>query len=274
MIIGFLTSLSYAQCGISYDYDHKNFTDLEKRNLTGRIANVKYLHFDVINKFGKISKGVKNCEQEIFFNKNGTVEKIIKYNPNGEIENVDIHEYENDDIKLISHYNNSGLLIAKTAYVTEGNTIRKQRYLGDGELNQQYFVMTYDINGNMVKELWKYHDDKNDINEYQNSFDENNRLIQIKTDSKITRLSYDSNNFSKSPNKIETIDIETNKVRRSRSYEFDLNGNTIKKFFNHKLSRSYKYDYDKLGNWINKIEYTTEAKIPEMITERTINYFE
>ena len=63
------------------------------------------------------------------------------------------------EIKLISHYNKDGILSAKTAYITEGNDIREQRYLSDGELNDQFFLRSYDLNGNMVKEIWKYHND-------------------------------------------------------------------------------------------------------------------
>lgn len=264
--------MTYAQCGISYDYDHKNFTDLEKRNLSGKIKSVKYSHFNVVNSFGELSKGEKNCEQEVFFNQNGTVSKIVEYKSDGEIRDVDIHEYENGDIKLISSYDKDGLLIAKTAFVIEDNTIREQRYLANGELNSQYFVRTYDSNGNMIKELWKEHDDKNDINEYLNYFDKENRLIKIKADSYSTILSYDDGNSSKFPNKI--LDIKTNQIIRTKEFEFDSKGNVIKKYFNGKLSRSYEYEYDEFGNWIRKIEFKTEGKIPEEIVERIINYYE
>ena len=274
IILGLFAPLTYAQCGISYGYGHKRFTDLEIRNLSGKIKNVKYSHFDITNSFGELSKGEKKCEQEVFFNQNGTVSKIVKYKSNGEIRDVDIHEYENGHIKLISNYDKEGLLFTKTAFVIESNTIREQRYLANGKLNSKYSVRTYDSNGNMIKELRKEHDDKNDINEYLNYFDKENRLIKIKADSYSIILSYNDDNSSKFPNKIETLDIETNKVRRTKEFEFDSKGNIFKKYFNGKLSRSFEYEYDEFGNWTRKIEFKNEGKIPREIIERIINYYE
>lgn len=274
IILGLFATLTFAQCGISYDYDHKSFTDLEKRNLSGKIKSVEYSHFDVANNFGELSTGEKKCEQEVFFNQNGTVSKIIEYNSDGEIRDVFIHEYENGNIKLISSYDKDGLLISKKAFVIENNTIREQIYLANGELNSQYFVRTYDSNGNMIKELWKYHDNKNDISEYLKYFDNENRLIKIKADSYSKKLSYTDGNSSKYPNKIETVDNLTNEIRKTLEFEFDSKGNVIKEFFNGKLSRSYEYEYDKFENWIRQIEFKTEGKIPEEIIERIINYYE
>lgn len=274
IILELFASMTYAQCGISYNYDHKNFTDLEKRNLSGKIKSVKYFHFDIVNSFGELSKGEKNCEQEVFFNQNGSVFKVIEYKSDGEIRDVDIHEYENGDIKLISSYDKDGLLIAKTAFVIEDNTIREQRYWANGELNSQYFVRTYDSNGNMIKELWKEHDDKNDIKEFLYYFDNENRLIKITDSYSSTIISYNEDNSSKFPDKVETLDIKTNKIIDTEEFEFDTKGNLIKKYSNGKLYRSYEYEYDEFGNWIRKIEFMTEGKVPEKIVERIINYYE
>ena len=83
-----------AQCGIGYDYDNKNITDLEKRNLNGKVKSVTYSHYDIVDHFGEISKGSKNCEQEMFFNRDSTVSKIIESDFQFPRKDVDIHEYE------------------------------------------------------------------------------------------------------------------------------------------------------------------------------------
>jgi hypothetical protein len=63
-----------AQCWIGYDYNYwNNIADLEKRNLNGKVTSVTYSTYDIVDHFGEISKGLKNCEQEIFFNRDSTV---------------------------------------------------------------------------------------------------------------------------------------------------------------------------------------------------------
>ena len=262
-----------AQCGIGYDYDNKNITDLEKRNLNGKVKSVTYSHYDIVDHFGEISKGSKNCEQEMFFNRDSTVSKIIESDFQFPRKDVDIHEYEKGEIKLISHYNKDGILSAKTAYITEGNDIREQRYLSDGELNDQFFLRSYDLNGNMVKEIWKYHNDPLDTREKLYYYDKNNRIIEIRDNYSLIKATY-GDDFAKHPVKIENVDSETDKTTRIKGFEFDSNGNTVKKYFNGKLSRNYEYEYDEFGNWTKKIEFKTEGKIPEEIIERIINYYE
>jgi hypothetical protein len=104
LIISLLLSILSinAQCWIAHNYDFKNFTDLEKRDLKGKIEIVMFSHFDIKNSFGEISKGNKKCEQEVLFNEDGSVNKITNYESNGGIDDVEIHEYENGEIKLIS----------------------------------------------------------------------------------------------------------------------------------------------------------------------------
>lgn len=275
IVLTFFLSINivHAQCYEAYNYDHKKISDLEKRSLTGNITSTKYSHYDIIDKFGILSKGEKNCEQLIIFNPNGSVMKILEYNTKGNIMNMDIHEYENEQIKLISHYNAQGDLIAKTAFIKEGNNIREQRYIADGKLNSQYFVRTYDSQNNLTKEIWKEHDSPKDTNQYLFFYDNNNRVIKMNTENYSTRAIYE-NEKSKLPTKVEYIDPETNKVERTRSYVYDKYGNRIKEYLNHDLLRNYEFTYDDQGNWTKKIQFNTEAAIPQEITIRKIIYFQ
>lgn len=263
-----------AQCFIYYRYDFKNVSDLDKRDLKGKIEIVTFSHYEVNNSFGEISKGNKKCEQEVLFNEDGTVNKITEYDSNGEIEDVDIYEYENGEIKLISHYNEEGNLVSKTAYIKDGLEIREQLYGSDGSLNDQYYVRNYDSKGNMIKEVWKYHKDPKESYIIQCFFDKNNRVTKyIRHGDDISFLTY-KDNYSKFPVKIERPDPKTKKLKVDESYEFNFQGNIIKEYHKGKLSRSYEYTYDIKGNWIEKIEFKSEAKIPVEIIERKINYFE
>ncbi len=275
IIFLFISILSInAQCGIGYYYDFKNVTDLEKRDLKGKIEIVEFSHYEVNNSFGEISKGEKKCKQLVLFNMDGTVNKIIKYDSKGEIENIDIHEFENSQIRLISHFDNKGILISKTAFINEGKDIREQLFLADGNLNDQYFIRSYDLNGNMVKVTWKYHEEprKSDVTQYY--YDKNNRPIKyIRDGNDIFIISY-KDNYSKIPLKMERFDPKTKKNKIDRSYECNSQGSIIKRYDDGELSSIYEYVYDDKGNWIKQIVFKTEAKIPYEIIERKINYFE
>lgn len=274
-ICSFKSNLS-AQCNVSYAHDFVLMSDLEKRGLVGNVDTVIYSHYNVINKFGDISKGIKSCEQLIIFNIDGSVNKIVNYNSEGEIQDVDIHEYENGQIKLISSFNNTGNLLAKTAFIKEGKNIREQRYLADGSKNDQYFVRNYDVNERIVKEEWKYHKEEkwDSKNIEQFFYDSNNRLYKSVTNNNKTCTYSYKNTQSKIPIKVECIyiDNKSNEVVKTKLIEFDSQFNILKKYVRNKLLYSYKYFYDNRNNWIQRIEFESEAMIPTEILERQIIY--
>jgi hypothetical protein len=267
-----------AQCNVTYDYDFLTESDLEKRGLEGDVEKVIYSHFEVINSFGEISKGTKSCEQHVIFNRDGSVNKIIEYNSNGEIVNTKIHEYENGKINFISSYDDKGNLGNKIAFISEGKAIREQSYDSKGVVNNQYFLRTYGINGNILTEEWKYHkiEKWNQTSLTKYFYNSNNRLSKITTnDTKICTLTF-LNQQSKFPNRVDCqyFDAKTKKIERTKIIEFDSKNNIIKKYSRGKLLYSYDYIYDEKGNWIERISFHSEAKIPDEITERQIIYFE
>lgn len=273
ILMFFSISFVNAQCGNAYDYDHKNFSDLEKRNLKGEIKSVTSSHYDIIDKFGEISKGAKNCGQKILFNVDGTLNKIIEYNSKGEINNIDKHEYENGEIRFISHYKGNGDFLAKTSYVREGNNIREQRYLFNGKLNPQWFLRTYDRNGNMTRQVWKNHENENETSEDCFEYDEFNRIKKSGSNSNsYLYISSYENDSTKIPNKVETIDIKSGKTDELINIELDYFGNIISVSKDNKIVETYDYVYDENENWIKRIYYETEAIIPQEIIERDIEY--
>lgn len=184
---------------------------------------------------------------------------------------MNIHEYENGSIKFISHYRVKGELFAKTAFIGQENSVTEQRFLPDGELNDQYFVRFYDQNDNLIREIWKNHDKPSDIRETTYIYDKNNRVIQSKSDSSLYQVSY-VNNTSTIPESVEQIDLKTKKGIAVRSFQQDSLGNITARLMDNKIIRSYEYEYDRNGNWIRKIVFDTEAKIPREIIEREIEY--
>lgn len=263
-----------AQCSINHDDEFNKMNDLEKRELKGKIQSVTYSHFVVINNFGEISKGKKECEQEILFNEDGSVNKITNYNLNGEIEDVDIYEYENGEKKFIRSYNKKGELGSTTAFIKEGLNIREELVGTNGSLNDQYFIRTYDKQGNMIKEVCKYHKDPkvSEITEFY--YDKHNRVIKyIENADDIFIITY-KDNSSKYFVKSERYDPVTKKMEIQDRLEFNSLGSIIKSYWHNELSQSYEYMYDKNDNWIRQIIFKTEAKLPYQIIERKIIYFE
>jgi hypothetical protein len=269
------TDFLYAQCWQGYEYDIKEISDLDKRELTGRVEAVVYTHYQVIDRFGTISKGPKTCEQKVIFNQDGTVRKITDYDSLGNITNVDIHEYENGEITLLSHYNSLGKLLAKTAYIKAGKDIREQRYLADGTLNDSYVIRTYDAQGRMVKEVRKDHSRPEYSNTYEYYYDSKNRVIKFIEEGRVVNRLIYQDPYLRRPSIKERFDIKASHiVEIQKKYEYDSKQNITKKYHKNNLSYIYEYEYDKKDNWIKKIRYKTEAKIPDEIIERQITYFE
>ncbi len=262
------------QCIIAYNREIRNIPDSDKRNFNGNVKSVSYSFYHVVNNFGEISNGIKKCDQEILFNEDQTVKKITTYLLNGEIDNVDLYEYENGEKKFISHFTGEGILASKTAFIREGLKIREQLFWSDGRLNGLYFIRIYDLQENMIEEVWKYHEnpEKSDIEKYY--YDKYNRVIKsINIFNDIITFTY-KDNFSITPVKIERFDNITKKFKISESFEYNLQGNIIKQYNSKGLESSYDYIYDNKNNWIKRTLFLTDAKIPDEIIERKINYFQ
>jgi antitoxin component YwqK of YwqJK toxin-antitoxin module len=134
-----------------------------------------------------------------------------------------------------------------------GNEIEKSGYNSDGSLKYKY-TYKYDDNGNRIEGKSKrYNSDGSSKYKRTYKYDDNGNTIKKKW--------YNSEGSFKSV----------------ITYKYDDNGNEIEtKMYNSDGSLEYKYTYkyecDNKDNWINKIEY--ENKIPTVIIEREIEYFE
>lgn len=83
---------------------------------------------------------------------------------------------------------------------------------------------------------------------------------------------WQTDTYSKKPAKWIEFDTEKKKVTEEAILEYNNKGDLIKVTEDGKLRKYYEYTYDERDNWITRIEFETEAKIPESIVNREIEY--
>jgi len=270
-IIYILISISQfyvnAQCYYATYHHNKNITSFERENLKGKVKSFTDANYEIADHFGELSKGKKNCEEKMFFNRDSTLNKnVIEYfKERRNDKDVRIFEYEKGEIKFISNYDKDGILKGKTVFITEGNDIREQYYSSDGKPSSYFKIHTYDLNGNKVKRVEKQNDSQFDTIFY----DKNNRISEIQENGRLSKVYYRDDLSIQVVKVVEDKDIIPTVV-----VEYDSNGNVTKEYWRGKLSRSYEYEYDGFGNWTKRIEFAGEAKIPVAIIERIIDYYE
>ncbi len=111
-------------------------TDLQRKNLKGKVKSVRYIDYKAVDKFGELTKGDKSE-----YNWNN---KLTKYDNNG------------NEIEW-NRYNSDGSLDCKYTYKYDnnGNTIEGNRYNSDGSLNYKYtYKYKYDKYGNWIQKIY------------------------------------------------------------------------------------------------------------------------
>ncbi len=266
----------YAQCYRIELNDvvwERQLSDLARYEIKGPVSKVTKYSYKALDSFGSITKGERVCHNEILFNENGVIQKIISFNENDKIDGLTSYEYEDGRKKFETNYNEKGELLSKTVYSKEGRTLSEQRYFKDGSLNDRYLIYNLDEKGNIIKKEYKNHNAKS--SRYSEaiyfSYDNYNRIIKVNEGGGPIHFSY-SNIYSKKPIKFSEFDAVKQKVTSEGYIEYNNKGDIIKIIKNGKLQECYEYTYDERDNWITRIEFETEAKIPESIVNRKIEY--
>lgn len=168
-------------------------------------------------------------------------------------------------------YDNNGNNIERedqTAYTHDTNRFMYSKYVYkyDNKNNKIGWYREDNIDSSLSPmETYKYDDNGNILEE--KSFSDGVLSAIIKYD-------YDNNG--------NLIEVKTNSLDRDYSSKatinYDEKGNEIERVETGvidkepiKIKNTYKYEFDKNGNWIKKIEY--EDGIAEMITKREIEYY-
>jgi hypothetical protein len=251
----------------------RQYSDLACHELKGPLSKVTSFSYKPLVNFGRITKGERVCHNEIFFNKNGEIQKIISFDETNKIDKLTTYEYEDGRKKFKTNYNSKGELINKTIFIKEGQILRKQMYIKDGSPNDEYFVYTYDARGYVIKKEYKYHASESSTNPTVKyfSYDNYNRIIEIFDGGRKDTIIY-KDTYSKQPTKFSVFDRVEKKVTEGLIIEYNKKGDIIKETIDGKLMNYYEYTYDAKDNWITRIEFETEAKIPYSIVNRKIEY--
>lgn len=235
--------------------------------LNQKVKSVSVLTYEAESKFGEIVKGdLAYSPWETYnaiFNQDGFITELTNFDDDGDIYS-----------KHIYTYNEKSLLIQLADYDEYGKLEKKQKYSYDGKkLNS---LIIYDKDGSEKTRYEYIHDgtriiegrcfegknlSSRFVNEYhtgkilakQTGFDADDKVIW--------EAQYDKNGrFIKQKRENLTVEIEYNKYGLQSSIKFDDD------------ITYFEYEYDKKKNWIKRISYKGEAKEPDEISERMINY--
>ncbi len=295
---------------LGYSYGQAD-NDRGEMNLQGNVKSLSTTTYEIVNIFGKISKGEPFSEsspETIYFNKSGYETMLIKYYSNGTISSKQSFTYNNQNKIVEENYYNDNSLESKILHIFDnnGHKFETTSYYGDGSLKYKK-VYTNDFKGNLIEE-----------NHYNSDGELSARTVY--------KYDYNGNQIERS----KTVNVKSgnNVVKTQNLYKYDLNGNMIESAmykqdgslfikqnmeyedgrqtgfstaFGDKSGYSevnYKYDqwenivstikreydpistseytaefkYDSKNNWIWKLEYINY--IPKYIVERSIEYFD
>lgn len=271
----FLLSLLIISCN-----DNKT-TDLDVNQLNGNVASVKISTYEADSKFGEIVKGdlEYNGVSIIEFNESGYItstsvfesngelyskskyfykeeklDYVVGYNAEGDLEFKTVHNWDNNELLSVIHYDKDGKEICRDTYEYENEKQKSYSFYYEDELETKGIVTKY--HGKICLESIEY--DKNGkekgkkINEWKNGKIVKTEYISYKESSCSSySISYNENGYTK---KSENCYILSNTIH--------LNDGTY----------YYEYEFDDKDNWIKCIIFKGDSKKPYLLIEREIYY--
>lgn len=217
-------------CLFSCDTTAQKKNDLQRQNLKGKVKSVKQFSYEVVEKFGEITKGINIGWSE-------DDNSLSLYDDKGNLIEENLYNY--DRILLLKY---------KNQYDDKGNLIEGNWYNPDGTLG---FKSKYQYNdkGNKIEENW-YDSDGKLIGKVKVQYDEKGNVIE--------ETRYNSNGKLSSKSKY-LYDDEGNKIEENWYNADGILGSKYK----------YQYKYDQQGNWTEQIEYENDIpqKIKERTIE-------
>jgi len=276
--------------------------DLKKKNLNGNVYYCSTRSYNVLNKFGELSKnGFPNFNwqsDDIFFNSEGYIIKSTDIDKNGLNSYLSLNSYENNNIISSERFSQdlSPSYKTKFSYDDNGNCTKKSGFDENGEV--KYVVKYIFEENNCIKETrfnkegnikyvkkFKYeknnkieetkYDDKGFIkSRYENKYYSNGIIKEAKSFSEDGEL-YFHKYYDKSGYGLKTIYYKDNEIDYIWKYLKDEFGNTIQSTKNDEndlevLKYTYDFEYDNKNNWIKKTTFRNE--VPDRIIEREIKY--
>lgn len=243
---------------------HKN--TWSTMQLKGNVKNIEVIEYNVneeiAENFGEIQPSKKNSSSSIFFDSVGNTMEYNRYYGSGVLIVKNIYKYDSIGIAIeMNSFDERKMNINNTKFIrdTANNIIEKNIFNPNGSLEEKR-TFKFDEKGNIIEEK---HFDENDklVFHLASLFDNRDRQIENKFfDSKGSLTATETCYYDKNDNIIEAKYSEPKKLETSKL--------------------GFVYEFDKNGNWIKRILYNKEVIInnqksdfPRSITTRKIEYY-
>lgn len=220
--------------------------DLTKENLKGKVKSIRQTPYEVIEKFGEVTKG------NVFDDFSVTINSFMEFNEEG---NVIVKKYylPNGNFDRIYRKDN------------KGNKIEENRYNSNGELFEKQ-VYVYDERDILIEDNIYRSDGKLSFKTIYKSDHKNNIVEEDVYNSKGKLKSKTINRYDKNRNKIEMILSKENDEDYGfkSSYKFDENNYMIEEAtysLKDKLKYKFTYKLDKSGNVIEENSYDSNNEL-------------
>ena len=248
-----------------YDKDgNLRWKDINKYDEKGNLIEIAHY-----NKDGDLER-----KNKFKYDEKGNEIKRNFFNSDGDFTGYIIFKYDDKGNEIELNRSSKGKTIKK--YDDKGNEIELRDYSSDGSLSV-IFIKKYDDKGNLVENVEEYFGD-GDYKDYKKWImkydDKGNRIENIfyneNGDEKskyISKYKYD--------NRGNISEIKTQKYT-SGSLFYDVQKDDFVSGLGLDEEDVVKFTYDKYNNWIKEIELMIDEKkeIPEVITERNIEYYQ
>lgn len=239
--------------------------------LNQKVKSVSVLTYEAKSKFGDIVKGDLAYNPwetyNAIFNQDGYITELTNFDDDGDIYSKHLYTYNEKSLLIqLADYDRNGRLEEKKKYSYKGKKLCSLAiYDKDGSEKSRY---EYVYDGARVIEGRCFEGENLSSrfeNEYQTSkvlakqtyFDADGKLFyEVQYNEKGQCIKQKGLNLA--------FDTEYNKYGLRSSIK--IHGDDIDDI------TYFEYEYDKKQNWIKRISYKGEAKEPDEISERVINY--
>jgi hypothetical protein len=275
---------AHFQGGAQMSYD---FGD----TLMGQVRAIRTERAPILDRDGKYVEGSRILLQETIYTAQGHKATEINYDNDGAISIRRVFSYNVDgQLKEIIEYNSEGSLIRRRVYIPDRNVIKEVTYKGDGTLDSDKIISTFDDTGRQtsvatfgaegalsMKAVITYRNEGKVIEVATCASNTNRGMIApssggrmvVLTDAAKDRMKgippcFDGLLISKS---IFTLD-NAGSIAEVATYTHDnsLIGKQI-----------YEREFDSIGNWIKETMSNWNAKLNSFqkshVTYRTITYY-
>lgn len=216
--------------------DERNVYQWENKQLVSHIIEMPHEGMKEEYRYSRTPEGKLTKEQkfygddpgeatEYFYNADGQIERVIKYDADGEKEHEEQFEFENKLLKVHRIYDGSGSLISVSEFTNENGrpVIRKETDEEGNPVHETSYQ--YDDKGNLIKTVTKNTEGKV-IESYAVTFDEKGNITEKAIRDfhpRTFRYSYDDRNRCIEEEMYNAFGQLSSKT----VYEFDVAGELI-----------------------------------------------